>query len=429
MLETQSVSELIEQQIQIAVTQQVTERLDQTDWISEIESRITKHVQDRITARFSNISTIPDLIATVQNSVIDLVDQGHLLNLEAHINPSKLDLLVDQSIQRFIDSAIDNLVIDPEWLGKIERSVNLLMTQRVLERLSALDIDALLVQQIDAGLERWQHRLNQKFPGLDDQAEYTELRIMPGGVSVENTLVARSAVIGEDAEISGTLKVNNLAIQGSINVDNHSWLELASNVSDITLDQLNQQWRETMVREVLDLSRTQGIDFASVTVNDQPLVQGDSLGAAIKNSNLEQIGTLRNLAVSGPADIASTLRVRSGRIGINTDSPDMAMSIWDEEVCLSLGKLSKQQAYLGTSRLQKLAIGVNRTGYLEIDTDGLVTVSSLKVGNYRISHAAKVPGHSGARGDIVFNSDPRPGEPFAWQCLGAYQWQPLRAMP
>jgi hypothetical protein len=331
-------------------------------------------------------------------------------------------------VQRFIDLTIDNLVIDPEWLGKIERSVNLQMAQRVLERLSALDIDALLVQQIDAGLERWQQRLNQKFPGLEDQAQSTELRLMPGGVAVENTLVTKSAVIGEDAEVSGTLSVNNLAVKGSINVDNHSWLELANNVSDITLEQINQQWREQMVKEILDLSRTQGIDFKSVTVNDQPLVQGDSLGSAIKNSSLEQIGTLRNLAVSGPADISSTLRVRSGRVGVNTDSPDMAMSIWDEEVCLSIGKLSKQQAYLGTSRLQKLSIGVNRTGHIEIDTDGLVTVSALKVGNYRISHADKVPGHSGARGDIVFNSDPRPGEPFAWQCLGAYSWQPLRAI-
>ena len=106
----------------------------------------------------------------------------------------------------------------------------------------------------------------------------------------------------------------------------------------------------------------------------------------------------------------------------------MALSVWDEEIALVAGKLKQNHAYLGTARSQNFSLGVARKPYLEIDTDGLTTVKNFRIDRHRISFATQVPGYSGTRGDLVFNSDPNDGQPFAWVCLGTFRWQPLKAM-
>jgi len=131
--------------------------------------------------------------------------------------------------------------------------------------------------------------------------------------------------------------------------------------------------------------------------------------------------------VIGDTDLADTVHVRSRRLGINTVDPEMALSVWDEEVAMVGGKFRQNHAFLGTARQQNLSIGVNRKAWLDIDTDGLVSVKNFRIDRHRISFAAQVPGYSGTRGDIVFNSDPNDGQPFAWVCLGAFRWQPLKA--
>jgi hypothetical protein len=132
--------------------------------------------------------------------------------------------------------------------------------------------------------------------------------------------------------------------------------------------------------------------------------------------------------VSGAVDLAETVHVRPRRLGINTLDPEMALSVWDEEVAMVAGKLRQNHAFLGTARQQTFSLGVNRKAWLDIDTDGLVSVKNFRIDRHRISFASQVPGYSGTRGDIVFNSDPNDAQPFAWVCLGAFRWQPLKAV-
>ena len=115
------------------------------------------------------------------------------------------------------------------------------------------------------------------------------------------------------------------------------------------------------------------------------------------------------------------------RLGINTETPEMALSVWDEEVSVIIGKHKAKQAYIGTSRDSGVAIGVNRVPHIEIDTDGLTTIKKLRVGLHKISHDSLVPGWAGTRGDLVFNTSPGPDKVFAWVCLGAHKWQTLKS--
>jgi hypothetical protein len=319
------------------------------------------------------------------------------------------------------------LVIDPTWQNKIERSVNQLMTTRLGDRLATVDLNSLIVSHIDSGIDRWQDRLKKDFAtaGIVDQATTRQLTVMDDVVVVESDFVSNSAEIQKDIKINGTTVTKNLVVTGSINVDNLSWLALSDHISEKTIAKVTEEWRKKLVDEIVEISKTTGIDFASVKINGESLVDGNRLSSNIKESNLETVGQLKELRVLGTTIMNNTMHVHNKRIGINTDSPEMALSVWDEEIALIAGKLSKQQAYLGTARLQNLAIGVNRTPQIEIDTDGLTTIKQLRVGRHRIGHDTEVPGYSGTRGDIIFNSNPTPDSPFAWTCLGSFQWKPL----
>jgi hypothetical protein len=423
MLDNMSLDSLIEQQIKTVVEFRVQAILAQPEWIDNLEQRITKYAQDRIVGRFANISTVPDLIDAVQGSVRKLFDQGHVPGLETYVSPSKITQAIDNGIQVLVNAAIDNLVIDTEWQNKIERSVNHIMTMRLSDRLSSIDINSLIVSHIDAGIDRWQDRLKRDFRtnGISDQASNIELTVLDGVVVVERDFVAKNIQVEQD------LIVNNLVVSGVINTDNRSWNELKDVISQQVLTATTEQWRQDLVDQVVLESRTAGINFDSVMVDDLPLIENKTLSAAVVDSHLQSIGTLRDLRVAGTAQFGQTMQVSGRRVGINTQDPEMALAVWDEEVSIIAGKLSKQQAFVGTARLQNLAIGVNRTPQIEIDVDGLTTIKQLRLGRHRISHAGTVPGYSGTRGDLVLNSDPKPGTPFAWVCLGAFQWQSLHS--
>ena len=429
MLENIAVQQLIETQIKSAVDQYVQYILADTDWAQEIETRIMKYVQDRILGKFANISTMPDLVETVKSSVQTLMTQGHVPGIQNYVDDAVITATVDRSVETFVTQTIDQLSVDPDWVTKIETLINQTYVRKLAERLHDIDITAMIGQHIDHGIDRWQDRLVQDFKtrGISDQATATELTVMDGTVVVESELVATAATVEKDITVKGTAILNNLSVRGAINTDNRSWQRLADDISSKTLAQISEQWRTDMTNQVLTLAKEQGIEFAQVLIQGSPIVDGNALNAAITHSNIQKLGTLQSLSVTGPVNLNNAVNVVGRRLGINTEQPEMALSIWDEEVGVIAGKFSKQTAFVGTSRATALNIGVNRTPSIEIDTDGLTTVKNLRVGRHIYTHAATMPGYSGTRGDIVFNSDPKPSEPFAWQCLGAFRWVSLRS--
>ena len=429
MLENIAVQQLIETQIKSAVDQYVQHILADTDWAEQIENRIIKYVQDRILGKFANMSSMPDLVETVKSSVQTLMTQGHVPGIQNYVDDRVITATVDRSVETFVTRSIDQLSIDPNWLSKIETLINQTYVRKLAEQLHDVDITAMVGQHIDRGIDRWQDRLlaNFKTRGIEDLATNTQLTVMDGTVVVESELATTAATVEKDITVKGTAILNNLSVRGTINTDNKSWQILSDHIADKTLAQLSEQWRADITDQVLSLAKQQGIEFAQVLIEGTPLINGNALNAAITDSNIQQLGILRSLSVIGPVNLNNAVNVVGRRLGINTEQPEMALSIWDEEVGVIAGKFSKQTAFVGTSRATSLNIGVNRTPSIEIDTDGLTTVKNLRVGRHVYTHAATMPGYSGTRGDIVFNSDPKPSEPFAWQCLGAFRWVPLKS--
>ena len=428
MIETKNMEDFVQEQIRSAVEHLVASQVADDAWMQDLEQRIVRHVQDRITARFANIETVPDLVKTVQTSVRDLITQGHVPGIDRYVDPGVIARTIDLAVEQQIARSVDLLAADPAWIAKMEVLIDQNYLRRVSEWISTRDIDSMVASLIDASVDRWQDRLKQDFSthGIQDQALQLELHLSPGKVTVANRLECNNLMATADAQVQGTLEVQDLVLRGSINTDNHSWNELSGRIAQDTLDLITDQWRQDLVNGVLEMAKTQGIEFRDVTVRGLPLVQDGTLNPAIRHSQLESLGTLDRLSVSGDVDLTGTLHVRDRRMGINTQDPEMALSLWDEEVAVVAGKLKQGHAFLGTARSQNFRLGVNRRPHLEIDTDGLVTVKSFRIDRHRVGFAAQVPGYSGTRGDLVFNSDPNDGQPFAWVCLGAFRWQPLR---
>jgi len=342
---------------------------------------------------------------------------------------SQIKSTVDSHIAIYIKQTIEELILDPNWIDRVESSVNQEFSRKFAEHISMTDVNSLVGEHLDLALDRWRSKLLQGFStaGIVDNSHELELTVMPGAVVVEHDLISSGLSVQKDAEVKGTAKINNLCVTGSINVDNSSWNEIRDVIATKTLEKIDAEWQMQLCQQVLELARDQGIDFEKITINGSPVIDGNNLNSAITETNIKKTGSLRDLIVEGNTDLAGTVSVRKGRMGINTETPEMALGIWDEEVSLIAGKLAKQKAYIGTSRLQNIGLGVNRNVYLEIDTDGTVSVNRLRVDQWRVDFQDQTPGYSGTRGDIVFNTDPKPGSPFAWQCLGGYRWQALRS--
>lgn len=339
------------------------------------------------------------------------------------LDPALVQQMVERAVEDNILGVIDTLTRDPVWLEKIERMINQAVVQRTVAKIASTDINTVIHQRVDENLVSVHEKFMKNFAsnGIKDQATQLQLTVMDETVVVENQLVAKSL------QIVGPTTVKDLTVTGSINTDNKSWHTLAEEIGRRTLDKIDQNWQDRLVDQVFEKIQDRGIDFDQVTVEGNPLIAGNNLNSFITQSNLQKLGHLQDLTVKGETHIYNTVSVVNKRLGINTATPESALSVWDEEVAVIIGKHQAKQAYVGTSRDQGLVIGVNRVPQIEIDSTGLTRIKKLQIGLHKISHETQVPGWSGTRGDLVLNSNPGPDRVFAWVCLGAHKWQTLKS--
>lgn len=419
MLDTAALQQLIEQQVKQEVANRVSTALNEA-WLKTVEDNAIKFIQDRIVAKFANSSALPELVDAVKTSVKDLFSSGQLPGLGQYVDYDDIKKNVNDSAQELIQKAINELTVDPVWLEKIETLVNHSASQRILAQLRSTDISPIVQGHISNVVKSLNTNI---FKSIQSQSENIELTLLDQHVVVENQFTAKTI------EAVDSLIVKNLTVKGSVNTDNQSWIELANTISEKTFDKFNAKWKATLIEQVRDSITEHGVDFKNIKVDGELLVDNGKLSSGVKESQLQSVGKLKSLTVTGNATLTDTVNISKHRVGINTAEPDMALNVWDEEVSISTGKYKQQIGYIGTSRKQGLVIGINRTPAIEISDTGLTTVKQLQVGFFKITHGTEVPNYSGTLGDIVFNSSPSINNPvFAWQCLGGYKWKTIKAV-
>lgn len=419
MLDTAALQQLVEQQIKQEVSTRISQALNE-DWLKSVEKNAIEFIQNRIVMEFANSGALPELVAAVKTSVQELFSSGQIPELGQYVDYDLIKTTVNESTRLLIEKAIDELTLDPVWLTKVETSVSQAASQRALAKLSGTDIRPIVQQYVKEVVESINKTV---FAGIQSQSKNIELTVLDNHVVVENQFTAK------DIEAVNSLTVKNLVVKGAINTDNVSWNELANTIGEKAFEKINAKWKETLIEQVRDSITAQGVDFKNVKINGEFLIADGRLSSGVKESSLQSVGTLKSLTVSGDTRLSNTINISNKRVGINTEDPEMALSLWDEEVSVVAGKFKNNIAYVGTSRKQGLVIGINKTPTIEINDTGLTAIKQLQVGLHRISHGNEVPGYAGTKGDIVFNANPTVENPvFAWQCLGGYRWKLIRAV-
>ena len=422
MLDTEAINKLVVQQITTAVNVQVAEVMSSDAWLTILEDKILKYTQDRILSKFNNSSTMPEIVEAVKNSVSELFANGHIPGIEQFVDNANITQSINSAVDKTIQAALGLLTHDTTWLARVEEIVTQNMVLETITRISNVDINSIIRQRVDDNMKNIKQQFLTEFAsiGIDDQATMCQLTIMDENTVIENRLTSADLTV-----VNGAI-INDLAVTGSINTDNQAWTTLADNISNTTLEKLSEKWQTELIKQVAEQIRQQGIEFDSVTIGGDYIVAGNRLSKAITESNLQSVGMLNQLSVKGETHLNNTVSVINSRLGINTSSPESALSVWDEEVSVIVGKHKAKHAYIGTARDQTLSLGVNRTPYLDIDNTGLTTVKKLQVGVHKFSHATQVPGWLGTKGDVVFNANPGPDRVFAWICTGSYNWQVIK---
>ena len=424
MIDKDVLTQMVEKQITETVNNHVYGVLTSTEWSKPLEDKILKYTQDRILSKFANSTTMPEILEAVKTSVAKLFADGLVPGVAQFVDNTLIKTTVDQEVDRLTRISVDGVFKDPVWIEKMERTLNQMVVQRTMATIGSMDINTIIHQRVDENMAQLKIELLENFSstGIDDKATSCQLTIMDETTVVENTLTARAA------KFVDSVTVKNLAVTGSINTDNQSWNDLADSISTKTLKQLDRDWKDKLVAQVAEEIKLNGIKFDSVTIDDQPLVSGSQLARNITHTNIQKLGRLKDLTVDGETSLNETVIVVKKRLGINTEHPDSALNVWDEEISISAGKYKHQEAYFGTSRDQALNIGVNKIPQLTVGTDGITAVKKLRVAQYMIGHGTQVPNYAGTKGDIIFNADPLPNSPFAWVCLGNYKWKTLKAV-
>lgn len=419
MLDPKALQQLVEQQVQQEVSQKITQALNEA-WLKTVEDNAIKFIQDRIVAKFANSSALPELVEAVKTSVKDLFSTGQIPGLGQYVDYDYIKKSVDDSTQILIQQAMNELVIDPTWLEKVEKSVNQTASQRVLAKLSTTDIRPIVQQYVDSVVRSIN---TDVFRGIESQSKKVELTVLDDHVVVEKQFTANNI------EAVESLTVKNLIVKGVVNTDNRSWDELADTIGNRAFEKTTAEWKEMLIQQVRDSITEQGVDFKNIKVDGELLVSDGKLSSGIQQSQLQSVGILTSLTVDGDTKLNNTMKIANKRVGINTDDPEMALSLWDEEVAVVAGKFKSNTGYIGTARKQGLIIGINKNPSIEISEAGLTAIKQLQVGIHRISHGNEVPGYSGTKGDIVFNAVPSIENPvFAWQCLGGFRWKVIKAV-
>jgi|SRR6056300_91056 hypothetical protein len=201
--------------------------------------------------------------------------------------------------------------------------------------------------------------------------------------------------------------------------------------------------------ENIDLSKDK-----SYKINEQTVLSGTELGKEITKSNLREVGRLQGLIVDGSVSINNYIifDANSDRLGIGTDEPNAALSIVDEGTELVFGSQDYTKGSIGTFNSTDLSIVTDNTTRISIGADGNIVLGNRNQGEIKVNvlgslgvdvnsidNRAKLhvngaikyndnihmkgseppSGGTFTPGDIVWNSDPRPGSYVGWVCVKA----------
>ena len=161
----------------------------------------------------------------------------------------------------------------------------------------------------------------------------------------------------------------------------------------------------------------------SIRIGGNEVLWRERLGNSVKASKLTEVGVLKTL------NVADTLTVEGGRVGINSIEPGGKFGVAVEGLEVIIDVIGSTP-YIGTNTSDKFAIGTNREPTLFVSHDNKIGIKikspkqdldvagPIRYQGQTHSYSANEPNQgTNERGDIVWNAEPEAGKPLGWVCV------------
>lgn len=390
----------------------------------DLEKELRAVLRDKLDRLIRDEEIIEIASASIDSLLEEKINNvlNHLLNGKSSL--SKISNLIEDKYSRKIQESID-LEVKQKVSNSIARvdlgsEISDRLDKFISDRVKSFDLpDASIPARvldtrdlnITADMIRSGTYSRFTSTGIQDISSQIELTVADNIVVAEHTLASRDLQIEESANIKN-LTAENITVTGALKLGQDINREITSMIQNHIVESAKNLKIDVLVNPIL--------------ANGKTILSENTLGPSVIHSNIRKLGRLTDLSVSGFANINDSLIVtESGKVGINTESPEGALTIWDDDSEITIKKHRKKAMYIGSTRDCDLVLGAGNDSKLEIRRDGAVHLNRLNINGLEISVSDKIPEHAGSPGDLVFISRPRENEPWAYRCLGSSVWRAL----
>jgi len=390
----------------------------------------------------------------VDINIEDAIAQSLRASIESYLQNKDLNSIIAETLQKQVNNVVLNLtsrifndiVANRDLSAEVTALVNSILhdqlitigKNQMLEVLSGTDMNKIIVSSVRSEVHK--AASTYEFPensipvtsisippnsisgdainagkvtnfastGIYDQATQIQLTITDEGIvttnniSAENLLVASSSFV-KDIEVEGEFAVKG-NIKSTPPFDNYV-LRIANNAASNLLESYNSS----------DID----IQNRNIVFGDRLILNSDTLGPQIINSNIRKLGNLTELSVEGQAIIHETLVVTNNKVGINTESASGALSVWDEDAEFTLVKHSSKTMFAGSTRITDVVLGSNNQEQIKLKNNGTIELNGpIRFEGLLINIVDRIPERIGEPGEIAILRD---GSAI-YRCQGQNSW-------
>jgi hypothetical protein len=397
---TEQVLNQVQQQVELTVTRAVADQIGSAVNDTTIKNIVNARIQETLSNYMPDTSIFDRQLEASTTNIINTIDERAKTQINVLVASRVNDLDFGQMLKDYFNHRLDH---DTNQLPFREGTING----------AAIDQASLKItgDNITGGVIK-----NFASTGIDDQASQCQVTVLDQGTVFENTLYAPRVEVKGGAVIDG-----DLTILGQF-TDNPALQQLVAATSNQVIERVQATVLDAHQDRVFDRIQNEGLDLNKITINGKSIVENDRLTNAVLHSQLQTLGIVHDLQTEGEALLSQTLYVSNRRVGVNTMDPTTALSVWDEEIEIGIGKQSQGVARIAAARDHVLIIGSNKQDNITLTPDGVTEIPKLKLGNMSLTTAPTPPHYDAPRGSIVFNEQPNLGGPLGWVSLGDARW-------
>ena len=395
-----------------------------------IEAELQTKITDEIVKKIANTELDGIIASLIQQQLAVRLDKFNFVNatneelekkvsaLTKHINDN-LATAANAQVTTNIDKKLAQMDLNVVINSVVENKLSKLLQGQQKFPPNSIKHDSIDFTGLKLSGDYIQGGIIDKFgsTGIEDLATSVQMTLLDTGAVFEKPFYAPSASIKGNLTVDGSL-----IVLGQVDTTTPLYTQLTRAASDQVRESLNAELFGNFSAIIFDRIKTDGLDLDKITQGGRDVVKGNQLGYHIIDSNLQRVGMLRDLQTLGEAYLSETLYTTDGRVGINTMDPTSALSVWDQEVEVTVSKREQDIGYISTPRYQQLVLGANNKDNLTLNTDGSVQISTLQVGKVSMTSSHTAPNTRGQRGQVVLNEMPSLGGPMGWVCLGDTVW-------